>query len=867
MNAWLEQAGGVVILLALIVVPGWAVLAIWPDQRAKRIDLTFGETLYILLFTGTGITGWVALILAELGFFSLSRLATVVIGGSVIVFIVAAVQHRPMIILPRLQISFAALLFLCILTVAAILYFRPYEYVLGGRDHGVYVNTGVHIARTGKITVHDDLLANASPELRSLLTNYDMRNPTAAWDQGRLLTGFYVTNQYSGESVPHGFHLYPVYYAILYAAVGLKGGLLTTSFLALGGVAGFYLVGKRLFGWPVGTLASVIFSFNLGQIWYARTPSAEILLQFLFWGGLFAFLLLLDTGQSLWACISGAAFGLMHLTKIEYLFVPLGLLLFFLVSWLRHHWHPSYWSFLIVYFALMIHTLLHAAFVAAPYAMNIVAYFVPDSVATTLSDVGRTAVTPLDLWGRLLAVGWEWIIIAVILMVASGVLLWFGKPKLECLVNRLSRHGKLYRLLGVAIILAGATFSYYIWPVWSISRNAEWLVEFGWYLGGTGLLLAVAGYGRLVAMAESKQGVIFLVFFTGVVATFTLMGSATYPDHFWAFRRYIPVLLPAAILLGAMTLLSLWPEQREWWVQATVPLLLGGVWLIGTFQTDMGFVQLVEYRGVIDQLTMLTARFPYNAVILIEGDDAGGRIATPLRFIGERSTFTIQSEAIHDNEVILEQAVEDWINEGRKVYWLGTSNVSLPEGAHFYLNYEDTVIISGPMAEQGVGHLPQRVGEWATAVDIYQFVPGEKSSDRVLVLDVGSDTGTGSGYFGFYQEQPIPGLSTAWWTTAEAEIKTSLSWQPTQILLRLAGWPGTPSGPPISVFVNGKLIGYVEAHPRFEVFTFTLLSPVQSDNLLVQLVAETWNPFQAGYNQDDRDLGVRVDWVRFVRDE
>ena len=50
------------------------------------------------------------------------------------------------------------ILLFVILLGAALLYFHPHEYLDGGWDPGTYVNTGVHLARTGSLVYQDTVL-------------------------------------------------------------------------------------------------------------------------------------------------------------------------------------------------------------------------------------------------------------------------------------------------------------------------------------------------------------------------------------------------------------------------------------------------------------------------------------------------------------------------------------------------------------------------------------------------------------------------------------------------------------------------------------------------------------------------------------
>ena len=833
---------------------------------------SLGESVYLVLFVGVALVGWLALVLAELGLFSLPRLFAAAGAAALAGLAVMAWRCRPLRfprIRPRLP-GLWTLSVLAILLAAALLYCRPSEYVLGGRDHGVYINTGTHIARTGGLAVRDAVLAGAPAGVRSALTAPAVSTgpaplePRSVWDHGVLLPGFYVTDQRTGESVPHGFHLYPAYCAVLTALGGVRLGLIVTPLLALVGLAGATLVARRLFGPGVALVAALLLVANLGQIWYAHTPSAEVLLQALFWGAMLAFLLMLDTGRSLWGCIGGAAFGMMHLAKIESYFIPVGLALFLIVSWLRGRWRRAYGSLLAAYCTVLVHAVLHAALIATPYTLNVAGRTLPATFTQALRAAAQEATGPADFWKLFLGANWHWLAAGVAFLVVVTVLLRWARPAVRRLLAGVSRTGLLWRLLGAALILGGAAYSYYVAPASGPGLRMQWLAEFGWYMGGVGLLLAVAGFALRVARTTSAGEGMLLLFLAGALAAFVWLGSATYGDHFWAFRRFVPLLLPAAVVLGGCALSSLWPGQWKRWPDAILPLALGGVWLAGSLGSDVGFLRLVEYRGVIAQVEALAERFPREALILVEGSDAGGRVATPLRFIGDRLTYLVQPGFADDP--LLAEAVAGWLEEGREVYWIGTGGAFTPEWAGVGLDYQDTMVMSGLAAEQGVGYLPHRVGEWAAALDLFRLTRSGPGTDCVLSVDVG-DPAVQLDADGLYQEPPVPGLTTAWWTGSQAEVRLHVASRPSRLLLRLAGWPSVTSGPSVAVTINGQPVGQVVVGPLFEVYSFTLPTLSGGEDLILGLASETWNPRRAGYSSDDRDLGVRLDWIRLVADE
>ena len=145
-------------IISAALLPGALAVSLW----GKRFRADPLEFLFAALALGVLMLGWPALLLAELGYFSITTLgmfwAAVVLslGG----WLWRKRRHRgpaPNVAWQVNRWEIAALGLWAL--VATWLYFRPHEFVLGGADAGVYVNLGANIARTGGILIHDPTLA------------------------------------------------------------------------------------------------------------------------------------------------------------------------------------------------------------------------------------------------------------------------------------------------------------------------------------------------------------------------------------------------------------------------------------------------------------------------------------------------------------------------------------------------------------------------------------------------------------------------------------------------------------------------------------------------------------------------------------
>ena len=114
--------------LVLLVAPG----LVWVTAFAgKRIRLTLGEQLFLTVAGSLVVSGWVAVVLAELGQFSPGRVALVVGAGVV----VAAIFFRKRLAFEPGSLDLVELVVaVLVLGFALVVYFPPFEYTLGGKD-------------------------------------------------------------------------------------------------------------------------------------------------------------------------------------------------------------------------------------------------------------------------------------------------------------------------------------------------------------------------------------------------------------------------------------------------------------------------------------------------------------------------------------------------------------------------------------------------------------------------------------------------------------------------------------------------------------------------------------------------------------
>ena len=350
--------------LCLFFVPGLVLLALLRD--ADREALTLDEKLFLMVAASVGAAAWLALVLAEAGRFSLRTAGLLLFAAALLALFVAR---------RRLGSPFAGpsglrtlLPALAVLAVSLFFQARPGEYLMGGRDPGVYIGTMALIGRTGGVAYTDPVVKSIPPQDVELF----FRNPgNVDYSWGRF-AGFPLERPETARVVPEFFHLFPAFGAYLFQSMGVKGALAAPCVFGILGTLAFFFAWRRLFGLAPALLGGLLLAVNVVQVWFARYPVSEPMSQFLLFFGLWAFALWEEREAPVFGAVAGLAFGLSFLVRIDnaLLLLPLGL--FVLVRRVQGQWPWRRASPLLLPLAFLgVHALVHAVFWSRKYLLAI----------------------------------------------------------------------------------------------------------------------------------------------------------------------------------------------------------------------------------------------------------------------------------------------------------------------------------------------------------------------------------------------------------------------------------------------------------------------------------------------------------------
>ena len=692
------------------------------------------EGLFASVSLGTVLGGWLALVLAELGIFSIGRIAVVwLLAFLILIGLVVWLRRRQRIdpASPLQEEQFipagrslpgvvTILLLTAWLVAAGWLFFRPHEYILGGADAGVYVSLGAEIAQHGGFKLQDETLADLDPALKEIVLRPLPSNPIAS---SYLFPGFYVVDEAAGDIVPQFFPLHPVWQAV---AFGLSRGpvegvtselLVTGLWMTLASLA-VILTAREVGGWLAALLVMLALAIGALQVWFARYPTTEALTQFLVWAGLWAMVRWQGGKQpgSFWALVAGTALGAIFLVRIDILILlpVFGVLL--LLLWLSG-WRAENWWFAIPLVVLVTHAFLHGVLFSAPYFYEHVGFGL-----------------------RLLWVNW-WI---PLLGFAAGILmLWV----LYAYRERYKSLGRFWRPLTIGLIGSFLAFAIYGWFVRPyvgeaslrpdsysetlllITNHENWR-RLAWYLSTLGIWLGVAGICLLLWNMDRKTAVLVVV---GILFSVVYLWNVrANPHHIYVMRRYVPVVAPFFILAAAYFLSQLAGyvkrqdvvKNRGHYVGFGLTGILAIMWLAGLGWSARGFIRQVDFRGVLQQLALIESDLPPDSILLFNDQAPVGRgdfWGTPLTYVFGHNAFTIRDLASLAGAPLAE-TVTAWQSEGRTVVWVGDPQYLLEQG---YALHTLEHSIESERLEGSYEHKPSEVipARWQLPMSFIEQVP------------------------------------------------------------------------------------------------------------------------------------------------
>jgi hypothetical protein len=821
--------------IAVGYLPGAAMFRLPILDREKRAALDPAERVFWAVVISIALTLAGGLLLAALGQYRFER----VVAADIVIALIALAAGRRARLTDTAPPGWWTIAPVGLAAFAIWAFTPPAEYIVGGKDPGVYMNAGVQISQRGQLIIEEPLVASLPAETRGLFFPYHPRQP---YYSNRFM-GFFLLDPDRGTTIDQFPHLFPMAVAIGYDLAGLTGARYATVACAALGVLSLYFLGARLIGRPAAAGAAALLALHVVQLWHARIPNAEVLGQWLLLTGLLATARAHQDDQMFFAPLAGLLLGLLPFARFD------GLLAIMLVgAGLTAYWLTGgrvMWAFMVPLGAALLAFATYLFTWLAPYA----------ELPTIWVQSNRRLIAGLFV---LALVAW-----------VAGVLL----RRSRTFTTQMRRY--LPHLI-TAVVVALAAYAWFLRaPEGKLAlHDAHSLRMFGWYVHPAAIAAALVGLAIVGPRVFWRDPAFFLVACGSAIFLFYRIRIV--PEHFWATRRYVLIVLPAVLLMLATTLLvplvnrDPHGDRKILYGRYGLRLLVLALVAWGMWTATDRIRPHVEYAGVIPRLEALADRFGPDDLIIVESRNASDLhvLALPLAYIYDKRVLVLNSPKPDKTAF---ETLLGWARpQFRNVYFIGGGGTDL-------LSREVAVeaVASDrfqiPEYESLRNGYPTHVRYKEFDFGIYRFVPAGRADPRVAI-DVGEQDDLQVVRF-HAKERDARG--TYRWTRALSylslvdvppDARALVMWMDD------GGRPAAAAPATVELSIGEASLGSVVVRGGIQPYRFAIPPAMiaaisgSRDAVTVRIRTATWRPRDVLQVGDERELGVMVDRVELERD-
>jgi hypothetical protein len=822
-------------LLMLVVIgwlPGAAVFRAPFLQRDRRAALAAEERLYWAVILSVTISIAIVLALAAVHRYSISRLlaADVVMAGGVALVSRLDLRLGPAAKRPGLS----ALLPIALLLLGLWRFLPPAEYVIGGKDPGVYVSEGIQIAQRGTLVLRDPVVASIPPFARDLFIppNRDVTHYLAV-----RFMGFYVIDPDSGAVIGQFPHLFPASIAIGYGVDGLSGVRLTVGVWALLGLLSAYFMGAPLVGRISAAAAAALLALNVITVWFARYPNAEIVMQTLVFASLLAIARAQVDDDPFFSPVAGVLLGSLLFLRFDAAVAVGAVVLAIALGYVAGQ--RVRWTFWVP---------LAGAIALATW------YY--------LGPLREYVALPIAFISNLTS--WQFVASAAAMLV-FGALVIIGRRTRQWSARVMTHFPNA--LTGVLTALA----CYALWFRHPGGRLTDYdayaLRTFAdFYFTLPALIAALIGFA-LVIRARFWSNPAFPI----VLAVFSLLlfyKIRIVPEHFWAARRFLAVILPGGLLCVSAAALA--GVRGRALLSRAVRTPVGVVFLVllglSYARAARPVVGHIEYAGIIARLEALAGRIGDRDLLIVESRDAGSDLhvfGLPLAYIYARNVLTLSSAK--PDKAAFARFLDQAHGRYDRVLFLGGGGTDLLS-SRWSVTPIDSEHFGVPEYESRWNDYPRGPLRKDFDFTLYEFgAPRSAPADTTLDVGLNDDLNV----IRFHAKETTAGRTFRWSQRQSYVIVDRVRPSDRTLALWMSNGGRPPAAPPadVTVSINDTPIGTVRVGDGFREYDLDIPPAVAAaaaatdEAVRITLRTATWNPMKVLGTGDDRELGVMLDRV------
>ena len=813
--------------VVLAYLPGAVIFRLPIADRDKRAALAAEERVFWQIVISIVWSLGAVMIMAAAGVYRYERLLALNVGVSVVLLLIArgSLLWRG----TQAKVTIAVLVPLTLFGLGVWRFFPAAEYIIGGKDPGVYVNDGFAIARTGELFRRDAVVPAVPAADRDLF----FRSHQSNMYYGLRFMGVYINDPNTGSVISQFPHVYPASIAIGYSLGGAVGAINIVSLWAVLGVLAVYFFGSRLIGRLPATFAAGVMVLNVIEVWYGRYPNTEVAMQALLFAGLLALARGHQDGDRFFGWVAGALLVLLMFLRLDAALAIVLLAVAFALRFLVQNERPRLSTAVLI---------VAGAWLAVRYYRGPLTWY---------SWQYREHLPEVAVVEGLIAA-------AIVVVIGLG---------------RFRRHFANWLTPSLPIVCGAAVVALAIYALFLREPGGK-LTDWDAYSLRTyrdayvmwpALIAGIAGYAMTARREFWRDPAFFLI--TAAYAIFFFQKLHIVHEHWWMARRFLPIILPATMLFASAAVFgSSTPEHRRTVRRAVAAILFMGFIGWQYFVAARTVAGHVEYKGAIAQVDKLAAHFTNRDLIIFESRNAADYhvLALPLAYEHGLQTLVLESPVPDRRQ--LEHFLADALTKYERVFFVGGGGTDL---------------LSRRITATPVAFTPLDVPEFETTD--WKMLPKEiRKKDlgySIYQLNLGSRTTAGFsldvGYFDdlnvvrFFARQIMDGRSYRWTGRLSFVSITGLTGQEREIELVLhdGGRPKTASPATLDVFFGETPLGRISVGSGFQSYRLAIpaeaiRAAAQSDDpVQLRLSASTWVPRDFLGGSDTRELGVMVDRI------
>ena len=390
------------------------------------------------------------------------------------------------------------------------------------------------------------------------------------------------------------------------------------------------------------------------------------------------------------------------------------------------------------------------------------------------------------------------------------------------------------------------------------------MVNLDKYLSPPVIFVAIWGWfitlWAIIKKRKDLHLIVGIVFFAGFSASY-LWHPSIAPDHFWAIRRFVPIVIPGFVLfstLGIHWILNRFP--KGWFITASSVVII--FLLIFTIRANKLIFAFAEEKGYFVQLQQLARKLPTDSLILAHCDRASVSYGwlMPLYLVFDRRIILVNLNSRGGMN-----AFYDWSDkqtrEQKPVFLLYEGNIRFA-GLPYTKMHE--VVLSRSFSEQTPFPLPKKIRSEKRTIGLYN-ITGMIDPSGYVNIDLGSEKILGIEESGFHRQEFLDKTPVRW-TSGAAKLVIPLSEKrPAKAIALDIASTGGMKQKRLQILANGYKLFDGQIPDAGYSQSFSLANVPLWKQLNIELLSDPHIPKEVEKGATDaRTLGVLVKDIRLL---